>query len=116
MGREIDRHGVSLVVCGERDGWREGRNDRMYYELVVLLLLSLVEDRVRADVEKCRLSGLEFVSLFIKCRLRRRSVRLTLRTTKPSMSITLKREERIGKKERGNKIICGLKQRKDIWK
>ena len=71
--------------------------EHTHYELLLLLLLLLlifVEDRVRAEVEKCRLNGLEFVSLFIKCRLRRRSVRLTLRTTNPSMSITLRRKKR----------------------
>jgi len=61
--------------------------------LLLLLLLSLVEERVRAEVEKCLLSGLELVSFFMKCRFKRRKVRLTLSTTNPSMSITFTKRE-----------------------
>ncbi len=56
--------------------------------LVLLVLLSLVVDRVNADVEKCLLKGLELVSLRMKCRFRRRRVRRTFNMTKPSISIT----------------------------
>lgn len=57
-----------------------------HYELLVL---SLEEERVIADEEKCLLKGLvELGSFFMKCRFSRSRVLLTLSTTKPSMSMT----------------------------
>ena len=76
----------------------QGRVDGHVLVLLVLLL-SLVEERVRAEVEKCLLRGLEPVSLFMKCRFRRRRVRLTFSTTNPSMSITFKERKRDTERE-----------------
>ena len=66
------------------------------YELLVLVLvLSLEEERVIAEEEKCLLSGRELlVSFRIKWRFSKRRVRRTFSTTNPSISITCEENDR----------------------